>query len=344
LRVTPAGASNTAAVVFKPTAVTVDGTGSLFISEATRLTKVTLMGVASTVLDGINGPGAVAFTEDGDLLIAQPGVHIVLRLSSDGTVTTIAGTGVAGFSGDGGPAAAAQLNSPTGLAVDATGIVWVADSGNNRIRSLAPVVAAAITQNATLVHAASLAPGPIAPDEIVTIFGSKFEPGQTQLLFDGRAATIFYTGVNQINALAPADLAVNATTEISIQVRGATVADFPCAVVGAAPGIFTTTNGGAGQAAANNQDGSINSVSNPADRGSIVVLYATGEGRDISAVSVNIGGYASEVLYAGPAPGFPGLMQVNARVPGGYAPSGILPVVITVGGVGTQDGVTIAVR
>jgi uncharacterized protein (TIGR03437 family) len=343
LRVGPSGAINTAAAVVKPAAVTVDQAGNLYVSESARVSKVTPGGLLTTLLDGLNGSRGLAITTDGDLLIAQPGVHIVLRLSSSGTLTTIAGTGAPGFAGDGGPGNAAQLNSPSDVAVDSAGNVWVADSGNDRIRSLTAAAAAAITQNVTVVHSASLAAGPIAPGEIITIFGSKFELGQTQLLFDGRAATIFYTGVNQINALAPADLPVNTTTEVVIQVLGATVADFRCAVVSAAPGIFTTANG-AGQAAATNQDGSINSSSNPVDRGSIIVLYATGGGSDLSAVTVNVGGYAADVLYAGPAPGFPGLMQVNARVPGGSAPSGILPVAITVGNASSQDGVTIAVR
>jgi uncharacterized protein (TIGR03437 family) len=343
LRMTPAGSAISVAVVFKPVAVTVDQAGNLLISEATRVSKVTPFGVLTTLLDGLNLPRGLALTADGDLLIVQPGVHIILSLGSSGTLTTIAGTGAPGFSGDGGPANAAQLSSPSDIALDSNGIAWVADTGNNRIRALTPLVAAALTQSPTLVHAASLTPGPIAPGEIVTIFGSNFEPGQTQLLFDGKPVTIFYTGVNQINALAPADLTPNTTTEISIQVKGASVADFPCTVIGSVPGVFTTASG-TGQAAANNQDGSINSASNPADRGSIVILYATGEGNDVSAVSVAIGGYSSDVLYAGQAPGFPGLMQVNARVPGGFAPTGILPVVLTVGNASSQDGVTIAVR
>lgn len=343
LRMMPSGSASSVAVVFKPAAVTVDRSGNIYVSEATRVSKITPFGVLTTLIDGLNSPRGLALTGDGDLLIVQPGVHIVLRLSSSGTLTTIAGTGTPGFSGDDGPAAAAQLSSPSDSALDSNGTVWVADTGNNRIRALTPVVAASVTQAPALVHAASLAPGPIAPGEIVTIFGSNFEPGQTQLLFDGKPAIIFYTGVNQINALAPADLALNANTAIFIQVKGAAVANFQSAVVSAVPGIFTTANG-TGQAAANNQDGSINSAANPADRESIVVLYATGGGSDLSAVAVSIGGYASDVLYAGPCPGFPGLMQINARVPGGFAPTGILPVVLTVSGAGSQDGVTIAVR
>jgi len=121
------------------------------------------------------------------------------------------------------------------------------------------------------------------------------------------------------------------------------VAGFSSKVVSAAPGIFTVSNG-SGQAAAGNEDGTVNSVLNPAPRGSIVTLYATGEGQNVSAVGLKIGGYIAELLYAGPAPGFQGLMQINARVPGGFAPTGIQPVVLSIGTATSQGGVTIAVK
>jgi uncharacterized protein (TIGR03437 family) len=114
-------------------------------------------------------------------------------------------------------------------------------------------------------------------------------------------------------------------------------------VVATAPGIFTTPNG-TGPAAANNQDGSINSALNPAVRGSIISLYATGGGLNPSSATVKIGGYTAQVLYAGPAPGFAGLMQINARVPAGFLPPGIQPVLLTIGNAVSQAGVTIAVR
>lgn len=113
-------------------------------------------------------------------------------------------------------------------------------------------------------------------------------------------------------------------------------------VVNAMPGIFTTGNG-TGQAAAVNEDGSLNSESNPAARGSIVTFYATGQGQG-AALTLKIGAYAAELLYAGPAPGFPGLLQINARVPGGFLPPGTEPVTLWAGSTASQDGVTVAVR
>ena len=61
-------------------------------------------------------------------------------------------------------------------------------------------------------------------------------------------------------------------------------------------------------------------------------------------MSLKIGLYPAQLLYAGPAPGFPGLMQINAQVPAGFLPPGIQPVVLSVGGATSQAGVTIAVH
>jgi uncharacterized protein (TIGR03437 family) len=74
------------------------------------------------------------------------------------------------------------------------------------------------------------------------------------------------------------------------------------------------------------------------------VLYATGQGQDQSPVSLTIGGYTAALVYAGPAPGFDGLMQINAQIPGGFLAPGVSPVVLSIGTAASQDGVTIAVK
>jgi uncharacterized protein (TIGR03437 family) len=344
VKVTASGVVTTLAQLSEPVAVLVDSTGYVFVSGLTSVAKISPSGGISVMLDGLNSPGGLAFGFGGDLLVAETGANVVRRLTAAGVLTTTAGTGVAAFSGDDGFASAAQLNSPCGLAVGSDGTIWVADQGNNRIRTLtASAGAADVTAAATIVNAATLTPGPIAPGEIVTIFGSGFDPLQTQLLFDGKPATIFYSSSGQINALAPSELAPNSRTQIGILVKGTKVIDFSAPVVATAPGIFTTPNG-TGPAAANNQDGSINSALNPAVRGSIISLYATGGGLNPSSATVKIGGYTAQVLYAGPAPGFAGLMQINARVPAGFLPPGIQPVLLTIGNAVSQPGVTIAVR
>jgi uncharacterized protein (TIGR03437 family) len=93
-----------------------------------------------------------------------------------------------------------------------------------------------------------------------------------------------------------------------------------------------------------NEDGTLNSAEHPVPRGSWISFYGTGEGIAGLPVAVRIGGYAAEVLYAGAVEGYPGLFQVNARVPAGYVAPGILSVTVTVGQAESPPGVTIVVQ
>ncbi|HEY5330098.1 MAG TPA: Ig-like domain repeat protein [Acidobacteriaceae bacterium] len=81
-------------------------------------------------------PSAVAYDVNGNLYLADAQNHVVREVSKAGTITTVAGTGVEGFSGDGGAATSAQLDTPTGVAVDKNGNIFIADSRNNRIREV----------------------------------------------------------------------------------------------------------------------------------------------------------------------------------------------------------------
>ena len=81
-------------------------------------------------------PSAIAFDAQGDLYFAETGNHAVRILSAAGTVTTVAGSGVQGYAGDNGPATAAELDSPAGLALDAAGNLYIADSHNHRVREV----------------------------------------------------------------------------------------------------------------------------------------------------------------------------------------------------------------
>ncbi|HEX6657591.1 MAG TPA: hypothetical protein VF065_05890, partial [Ilumatobacter sp.] len=119
-----------------------------------RVRKVSAVGVITTVagtgVQGFTGDGglataaqlsapfAVAPTADGGFLIIDVGNQRIRRVAPDGTISTVAGTGVAGYSGDGGPATAAQLNSPHNLVALADGGFLVADSTNERVRHVAP--------------------------------------------------------------------------------------------------------------------------------------------------------------------------------------------------------------
>jgi uncharacterized protein (TIGR03437 family) len=130
-------------------------------------------------------------------------------------------------------------------------------------------------------------------------------------------------------------------------------------VVASAPAFFTFSSSGQGPAAALNEDGSVNTRDNGADPGSIVVLYATGQGvttpdgvdgllaasvypKPVLPVRVTVAGQDGEVLYAGAAPQLAaGLLQVNVRLPSDLAPGSAIPIALTVGDNASQPGVTI---
>ena len=211
-----------------------------------------------------------------------------------------------------------------------------------------------------VLNAASYAAGAVAPGELVTLFGTGF-CADARVLFDGRAAPVVYAGLTQISAVVPYGVAGASAARVEVECRGARSGAVSLAVAASAPGIFTTDSSGQGQGAILNQDNTVNSAGNPAARGSVVQVFATGEGqtdppgvdgklaseplpKPLLPVSVTIGGVRAEVLYAGGAPNLiAGVFQVNARVPEGLAP-GAQPVVLTVGAASSQPGVTVAVK
>jgi uncharacterized protein (TIGR03437 family) len=133
---------------------------------------------------------------------------------------------------------------------------------------------------------------------------------------------------------------LTATGAFEVAEAGTALFNTPLTIVPSAPGIFTAA-GGIGPAVAANQDGTVNSDTNAASQGSIVTFYATGTGQ--GAVGVTMAGAAAQVLFAGAAPGFVGVTQINAVVPTGI-PSGTVPLLIQSGSAASQSGVTIAVQ
>ncbi len=133
-----------------------DANGNLFIADQNnhRIRKIDTNGGISTVagtgtagFDGdnkaataaqLNRPTDAAPDADGNLFIADQNNHRIRRVDANGDISTVAGTGTAGFSGDGGAAVAAQLDSPTGVALDAAGNLFIADRDNHRIRKVGP--------------------------------------------------------------------------------------------------------------------------------------------------------------------------------------------------------------
>ena len=134
------GGRASAAKLRDPVAVAVDGRGDLFIADlgnarVRRIAKAT--GLIST-LSGLEhvACGAIAAAKDGTLLVAEAARELVLRRGAAGAVTTIAGNGGVGYTGDGGAATAAYLQRPAALARDANGNLYVADAAANRVRRI----------------------------------------------------------------------------------------------------------------------------------------------------------------------------------------------------------------
>ena len=147
------GGPATAANV-NPYGVAVDAAGNVYIADQNneRIRKVNTSGIITTVAGngtpGFSGDGGAATSAElyypydvkvdaaGNLYIPDKHNQRIRKVNTSGIINTIAGTGTAGYSGDGGPATAAELNNPSGLAIDVSGNVYVADQTNNRIRKI----------------------------------------------------------------------------------------------------------------------------------------------------------------------------------------------------------------
>jgi sugar lactone lactonase YvrE len=111
---TPAGIIG----ALRPAALAVDQDGTLYVAESSRISKWSATGAFTPIADGLNVPPGLALTADGTVLFAETGSNRIAAVTATNTLITIAGTGMSGFSGDGGPSSSAQLSSPMGLAVD----------------------------------------------------------------------------------------------------------------------------------------------------------------------------------------------------------------------------------
>ena len=210
-------------------------------------------------------------------------------------------------------------------------------------------------------NSASSTAGQASPGQIVSIYGANLgDVDSTRVLFDGNPAPLLFVSQNQINAVVPYEVAGKTDTQVIVEGNGQSSAPVTVPVVIANPGLFTADGSGTGQCVAINQDGNSNSSATPAPSGSILTLFATGEGQTNPPgttgmvvdsippvpslpVQISIGGVVADLSSVGGVPGYvAGLLRITARIPGQLS-AGQQPVVLRIGEANSQKGVFISV-
>jgi uncharacterized protein (TIGR03437 family) len=357
-----------------PETVVSDAAGNLYISEqnGARISKFSngnlsvIAGNGYIGYSGDNGPGVDASLDDpsgmaldskGYLYVCDTFNSRIRKIAPNGIITTVAGDGVPGYGGDGGPATSAFLFFPRGIVVDGSGNVYVSDTNNYIIRSMQPQTPAIASGG--VGNAASFA-AQFSPGALATVFGSNFTGagleasaaslpianslGGVAVQVNGVAAPVLYASTSQINFQIPWETKAGTATVV-VSTNGLASAAVNITVQTAAPGLFVQGS----HAAVLNSDFSLNSSSNPAKAGGTILAYLTGAGAVsnqpadgaaagsdplstvTSTVTATIGGQTAQVSSTSLAPGFVGLWQANIVVPTGVT-QGDLPLVVSVGG------------
>lgn len=372
------GGAATSLQLSHPDGLVVDAAGALYIADTDdrRIVKYaagTVTVIAGNGGDGFSGDGGpavdatlwdpfgLAVDAGGNIYIADTFNNRVRIVSPGGTITTIAGNGLDSYFGDGGPAIDAGLYFPHGVAVDTHGNVYVADTYNHTVRLLQIAPPAIFPKG--VVSAASFT-APVSPGAIASIFGTNLASGtayaglplptslgDVSVSVDGKAAPLLYVSPSQVNFQVPWETATGTAT-ISVN-NGNTSNSVTVAVLAAAPGLFLYDSG---RAVVQNSDTTLNSPTNPAKEASTITAYLTGCGPVNPPVadgvaspsnppanltlpaSATIGSATAKVSFAGMAPGFAGLVQLNIVVPSGLA-AGDYPLKVSVGGQTSNSGV-----
>ncbi len=275
-----------------------------------------------------------------------------------------------------GTACAAALVTPGALQTS------VQDNTNGYLAKIdfAPAVKLALN---SVANAFSFREGTVSPGEFVALSGEGLGPDEavdlginpprpletsladTRVLFDGIAAALMMAQAQRVVAVVPYSLAGKTNTEVRVEYRGELSNALVARVMPANPALLTADGSGQGQANARNSDGTANSPGNPADRGSVILLYATGLGvtspagvdgglggdppaRPALQTRAFIGSMPAEALDVAAVPGFVmGLFELRVRIPGQVVVGDRVPVFISAGGNALSQlsqSVTIAVR
>jgi uncharacterized protein (TIGR03437 family) len=256
----------TSAQLSTPNGVAVDSAGNLYISDfGNNVIRKVANGVITTVAGnggygytGDNGPAiiadlyqpvGIAVDSAGNLYIADSVNSRIRKVSTSGTITTVAGDGTAGFTGDGSTATSAELNEPLGVAVDSAGNIYVADTFNNRIRKVSNGIVTTIAgtgagsysgDGGTGTNATLFQPAGVAVDSAGNLYFADYANNRVRVLTQ---ASCTYS-VGSTSLVAPAS---GGYFTLSIQAAGSscfwTVSGLPAwmAVSGASSGSGSAT-------------------------------------------------------------------------------------------------------
>jgi uncharacterized protein (TIGR03437 family) len=351
---------------------------SIFVFSPETLTVV-------STISGIPTPQALLTTSDlGALVTTGPGNSIVSIAANGGTTTFASGIpGAAGIAGSPAPVAGPYV---TGTFV----LVTSPDSNRVFLIQRPPGTPSEFSVVGASFGSVQAAPGGLASvfaaTGVVQSFLAQSLPlpktlGGVSLRFGGSLtfdstntrwnyssegsldAPLLYVGPAQVNFQVPPGITPGSSIPAQMTRPGVSTLLTTVTIAAAAPGIFTVLQNGIGQAAVLNQDNTVNFGTNPAKRGSVIQIFATGAGETTPALgageaapasgnplvltkvqpTVTVGGKNAKVLFSGMAPGFVGLWQINAEVPADVTPSMAVPLVVTAAGV-SSNTVTIAVQ
>jgi len=351
-------------------AIAVSETTAAFNVQAGSMSVPTNQTVQVTSTTGTSEPFTASFVPStgGNFLTVTPSsgnTPATLTLAVDSAVSSTLAAG--SYTGT------VQVSSGSGAVQTVNVTLLVSATGT-------PVVLA-------VESAASFATGAVSPGEIVTLFGNSIGPAAplsgtsftptngtvlttlagVTVTFNGVAAPLIFVAPGQINAIVPYEVAaeVGQNIPVVVTVNGTASASLSVPVVATEPAIFSLGQNGSGQGAILNSDQTVNGTSNPAAAGSIVSIFATGEGvvtpanktgcitgaqlplpKPVASVAVTIGGQsATPITYAGEAPELVcGLIQINATIPADLG-AGAQPVVVTIGNnSNASQNVTVAVQ
>ena len=353
--------SSLAGVLAGPHLISLDSADQLYVADTGNnriavLPSVPMAGNNPPVLfsiAGLSNPyGVFVDPASGVIWISNTNANQVLQYASGVAVIENAM-----------PSATLNVSGPVSVSTDPFGNPLIAEGGANRVGFYYPAIdyttSAGGVPGQLSGNAANFF-GRFAPGMLATIFafpsgpfGDATTTGDIQVSVGGTAAPLFYVSPSQINFQVPGVIPVGPLEEFQVAriSTGQVLASWLFQIDAESPGLFTVNGSGSGQVVALNQDGSVNNGANPAKAGSIVTLYATGQGAiggmpldgqlaqgilatpQTPQVFINSGFVPpGDVQFSGLAPGFAGLWQINVRVPSDAPPADVI-VFLIYGGV-----------